>query len=469
MSEVKLDRAILSLALPAILSNITVPILGLSDTYLSGHLGSDIYVAAIAAGSMMMNSCFWLFGFLRAGTTGLTAESFGRGDGGQIRRIFTLAFIIAAAIGLILILAAYPIGRLMLWIMSPPSATASLAEGYFLICILGAPALLTTMAVVGWMIGMQNTLYPMIVSISVNVSNIGLSFLFVMVFRTGFYGVANGTLAANWAGLALALLLARRLAVRTSPGFSGESALWSAPGDLLRKMDFRRFFSVNSDLMLRSVCILGVTFGMTSFGGRMGNSTLAVNAVMMQLFLFFSYFCDGFAFSAEALCGRFAGEGNGRALENVVRRLWIWCGGIAVAFSAIYYFGIGEIAYFLTDSAAISGGVESLAAVIGLIPLLSAAAFLYDGIYIGLTATRSMLWLTFAGSCVFFASFGVAWLLDITTPEILNPVLWGGFLGFLLVRGAGLIAYSHKVVRIENHELEKRNQESEIRNLIGYD
>ncbi len=444
--ELKLNSAILSLALPAIFSNITVPILGLSDTYISGHLGADKFVAAIAVGSMMMNSCFWLFGFLRAGTTGLTAEAYGRKDILQSRRIFTLAFLIAVIIGALLVIFSYPLSRLMLLLMSPSPSTSALASEYFIICIFGAPALLATMTVVGWMIGMQNTLYPMIVSVSINILNIALSFIFVFGLETGFKGVAFGTLCANWIGLVLAIILARKL-LKNHSEKGVRYSIWSPLRNLLTEVDAKRFFRVNSDLMMRSFCILSVTFGMTSFGGRMGDETLAVNSIIMQLFLFFSYFSDGFAFSAEALCGRFAGEKNWVDFERVIRRLWVWCGCIAGCFTLIYFFGIKEISLFLTESEDIMMHAVKLNWVIGLIPLLSVGAFLYDGIYIGLTSTRMMLLITFIGTSFFFGSYLTSQLLEINAVAELNKILWIGFLGFLAIRGVGLFLYSPSAVK----------------------
>lgn len=430
-----INRAILALALPAILSNITVPILGLSDTYISGHLGSDRYVAAIAVGSMMVNAVYWLLGFLRAGTTGLTAEALGRCNSRQSRGIFTLSFFIAIALGAGIILLSYPLGLLLTSIMSPPEVTGELGFRYFLITIMAAPAFLATMTLTGWMIGMQNTLYPMIVAISVNIINIVVSFLLVFGFETGFYGVAIGTLSANWIGLVLGLIFARILARKHELG-----GLWLPLKGLGKEIDCKRFFRVNTDLMLRSACILGATFGMTSFGGRMGDEVLAVNSIIMQMFLFFSYFSDGFAFSAEALCGRMAGASEWNYMDKVIRRLWVWCGGIALFFSAIYLFFSPQIAYFLSDSANISRGVRDLRIVVCIIPLVSVIAFLYDGIFIGLTATRRMLCVTFIAVSVFIGAYFISRFTGVTSPTVLNPIVWGGFIAFLAIRGLGLIA-----------------------------
>lgn len=424
----EIDRNILRLAVPAILSNITVPLLGLSDTFITGHLGSERYIAAIAVGTMMANAVFWLFGFLRAGTTGLTAEAWGRGDNEAGRRIFTASFLLAAAIGLALVLASYPLARLMIAIMAPPEATARLAVRYFMLIVLAAPAQLATMAVTGWMIGRQNTVWPMVVAISVNVINIALSFVLVFAVGTGFTGVAVGTLVANWSGLLIALGLARRLAAGTG--------LWCGRRELASGFDVRRFFRVNSDLMMRSVCILAVPYAMTALGARLGDITLAVNAVIMQFFLFFSYFMDGFAFSGEALCGRYAGAADRQRLRATIGRLSLWCGVMALLFCGTYTLGATAAAALLTDNAAVVAGVDALRWVVGAVPLLSVAAFMFDGVYIGLTATRSMLVSTFAATAAYFGAVTVGNMMHLPA----NNVLWTAFLLFLALRGLILLA-----------------------------
>lgn len=424
----EIDKDILRLAVPAIFSNITVPLLGLSDTFITGHLGSERYIAAIAVGTMMANAVFWLFGFLRAGTTGLTAEAWGRGDNEAGRRIFTASFLLAAAIGLALIVVSYPLARLMIAIMAPPEATARLAVRYFMLIVPAAPAQLATMAVSGWMIGRQNTVCPMAVAIAVNVINIALSFVLVFAAGTGFTGVAVGTLVANWSGLLIALVLARRLAAGTG--------LWCGRRELAAGLDVRRFFRVNSDLMMRSVCILAVPYAMTAFGARLGDVTLAVNAVIMQFFLFFSYFMDGFAFSGEALCGRYAGAADRPRRRATISRLGRWCGVMALLFCGIYAVGAVPAAALLTDNAAVVAGVDALRWVVGAVPVLSVAAFMFDGVYIGLTATRSMLVSTFTATAAYFGAVIVGNMMHLPA----NNVLWTAFLLFLALRGLILLA-----------------------------
>ena len=425
----KINRAILRLALPAIFSNITVPLLGLSDTFISGHLGAERYLAAIAAGTVLVNSLYWLFGFLRMGTTGLTAEAFGRNDLLLRRRVFTMSFLLAFSLGLFLMILSVPLSRMLLWIMEPEPATASLAGEYFRISILAAPAFLATMTVTGWMIGSQNTLYPMITAITVNIINITLSMTFVFGMKLGFYGVALGTCIANWSGLLIALLLARHLAAADQ--------LWAPLKGLWKAMDMRRFFRVNSDLMLRSACIMAVLFAMTTFAGRMGDSVLARNAVLMQFFMFFSYFMDGFAYAGEALCGRFAGAADPSGIYRTVKGLMIWAVIMTVVFTAIYFFFLTPVTALLTDEASVINGVSALKWVAVGIPVISAAAFIFDGVYIGMTATSRLLLATLAAMILFFLTM-LPYLLGRDLMILPDRLLWCAFLIFLLTRGVSL-------------------------------
>lgn len=416
-----------SLAGPAIVSNVTVPLLGLSDTFITGHLGSGRYIAAISVGTMMVNAIYWLCGFLRMGTSGLTAESYGMGDIGRRRRILTVSLYLALAIGCAMILVSPLLCRLMLGLMDPPEATAGLARDYFIISIFGSPAILATMAVSGWMVGSQNTLYPMIIAISVNVINIIVSFSLVFGLDSGFTGVAYGTLAANWSGLILAVILARRLI--------GEGGLLSSIKGLTHGLDLGRFFKVNGNLFVRSACLMSVSFAMTSYAGRMGETALAVNAILMQFFLFFSYFMDGFAFGGEALCGRFAGAREVGNLNMSVKALSAWSAIVTVFFTIVYLLFTPDITAVLTDVEVVRAGVFELRGVAWLLPVISVAAFMFDGVYIGLTDTSRMMVATMAGAVVFFGLHYT--FAGIDGLECLSEAgqLWICFMSFLLMRG----------------------------------
>lgn len=419
--------------MPAIVSNITVPLLGLCDTAISGHLGSEIYLAAIAVGSVMLNVVFWLFGFLRMGTTGLTATAFGASDDHGVRKIYTRAFLLAFLAGVALILFQEPLMEVLLAIVDADEEVTVHVRSYFSIRIWGSPALLAVMAVSGWFVGMQSTFYPMLIAIAVNVINIVASYLLVFHSGAGFDGVAWGTLISNWVGLAIAMVCVRRMR-------KGKK-VWCEGSDILKGGGIGRFFSVNSNLFIRSACIISVTMGVTAAGARLGALTLAVNVVVMQFFQFFSFFMDGFAFSGEALIGRWAGAGSAEMVGRNCRALLWWTAGVAALFTALYAVGYDTITALLTDRESVRRGVEEMAWWIVLIPIVSVWAFIYDGFYVGITDTRKMMWATMAATAVFFA---VAFVKTEDGRLIIgvesNRVVWTAFLSYLLMRGVVLMA-----------------------------
>ena len=383
----KLNKEILRLSIPAIISNITVPILGLSDTTISGHLGSELYIGAIAVGTMMFNVVFWLFGFLRMGTTGLTAQAYGARDNDECRKLLVRACALGLIIGVVILLLHIPIRWLLLLLISPEGQVADYATDYFNICIWGAPALLFNMAVMGWFLGVQNTVVPMIISVSVNIVNIILSLCFVFLFDMGFEGVAYGTMISNWVGVGIAILYVLKFYEWRFPKICRT--------DILQLSDMGRFFKINTDIMFRSACIMSVSLTVTSIGAQLGALTLAANAIIMQFFILFSYFMDGFAFAAEALSGKFVGARDLHNLKRVINRLLLWALGVASVFTIIYIGGYKFIVSFITNEANVIATVDKYSLWLKLIPIVTVAAFIYDGIYIGLTATRQMLIATF--------------------------------------------------------------------------
>ena len=435
----KLNKEILRLSIPAIISNITVPILGLSDTTISGHLGSELYIGAIAVGTMMFNVVFWLFGFLRMGTTGLTAQAYGARDNDECRKLLVRACALGLIIGVVILLLHIPIRWLLLLLISPEGQVADYASDYFNICIWGAPALLFNMAVMGWFLGVQNTVVPMIISVSVNIVNIILSLCFVFLFDMGFEGVAYGTMISNWVGVGIAILYVLKFYEWRFPRICRT--------DILQLSDMGRFFKINTDIMFRSACIMSVSLTVTSIGAQLGALTLAANAIIMQFFILFSYFMDGFAFAAEALSGKFVGARDLHNLKRVINRLLLWALGVASVFTIIYIGGYKFIVSFITNEENVIATVDKYSLWLKLIPLVTVAAFIYDGIYIGLTATRQMLIATFLSAMAFLSicfihPFGGN-LIDL--PQ--NHTLWIAFLTYLLLRGVMLGFYTKRLLK----------------------
>ncbi len=428
------------LSVPAIVSNITVPLLGLCDTAISGHLGSDLYLAAIAVGSVMLNVVFWLFGFLRMGTTGLTATAFGAGDDSGVRKVFTRAMLLAGGAGVALILARELVMYALMKLIGAEPDVAGYVGRYFMIRIWGSPALLGVLAVSGWFVGMQSTAYPMVIAISVNIVNIAASFALVFWFGLGFEGVAWGTLVSNWVGLAIAMGCALR--------FSKGKRLWCGVREAVSGGGMGRFFSVNSNLFFRSACIICVTLGVTAAGARLGAATLAINVVVMQFFQFFSFFMDGFAFSGEALVGRWWGAGDSVMVGKYVRALLWWTVGVALLFTVCYGLGSDGITSLLTDSESVRQGVKGMRAWIWSLPVVSAWAFIYDGFYVGVTDTRKMMMSTIVATIVFYIVAFVKLAEGRVVIEVdSNAAVWTAFLSYLFIRGAFLAIAWHIVPR----------------------
>ena len=421
-----LNREIVRLSVPTIFSNITIPLLGICDTAISGHLGSELFLAAIAVGSVMLNVVFWIFGFLRGGTTGLTANALGEENRNEISKVFYRSLLIAAVAGAILIACQRPIFA-GLWIVAGSGdEIKELVNDYFTIRIWGSPALLAIIAISGWFVGMQNTFYPMLIAVATNIINIVTSYCLVFMAGYGFNGVAIGTLISNWTGLIIAI----------------GCMIWFLKGDFLRCTlanllhgNWKRYFMVNINLFLRSFFIICVTMGVTAAGARISTLTLAVNVVVMQFFQFFSFFMDGFAYSGEAMIGLRAGERNFEMLDKCVRRLLQWTLGTGLIFSLIYFTGLGEMASLLTDNGDVVEGVVQLTVWVGLIPIVSCWAFIFDGFYIGITKTFHMMLSTLIGGIVFFCviifNFAAVNLLGMDK----NMVIWTAFLSYLLIRG----------------------------------
>ncbi len=419
----KTDDKILKIALPAIVTNITVPLLGLVDTAIVGHMGDAAYIGAIAVGSMIFNLVYWIFGFLRMGTSGLTAQSVGSrnmlGTRLLLRNSLSLSLMIAALV----LLLQWPLREGMLWFMGPTADVRPLAVIYFDIVVWGAPAVLGLYALTGWFIGMQNTRMPMYISILQNVVNILTSLCLVYGLGMKVEGVACGTVVAQYVGLLV-----------------GWGLLWKYYRHLLRGTatdsskvqpfnEFGKFFSVNRDIFLRTLFLVAVNLYFTSAGARQGATVLAVNTLLMQLYLLFSYIMDGFAYAGEALGGRYWGAHDGENYRKVVRRLFLWGVLMTTLFTTTYVVGGMPFLRLLTDEPMVVEASRDYVWWAYLIPAAGVAAFIWDGIFIGTTQTRGMLVSSVIAAGVFFA--GVMLLM----PSFGNHGLWASMILYLMTRG----------------------------------
>lgn len=414
----KIDRDILALAVPSVVANITTPLLGLVDMAIVGHMGSPVYMAAIALGGTMFSMIYWVFAFLRMGTSGMTAQAYGAGDTSERDASLYRAMSVAVCIGIMLIVLQYPVREMMLCFFGGDDAVMVLAARYFDVLVYGAPATMGLYVVNGWAIGVQNSRLTMWTSLVINMVNVGASLMLVYVMHLGIEGVAAGTLIAQWAGFVSGCLMLRRYRPRI--------------GSLRQLFDvarLKRFFSVNTDIFLRTLCLVAVTVWFTRAGARQGDIVLAANALLMQFFILFSYMMDGFAFAGEALVGKLTGAGKESEKAAMVRRLFLIGGIVSLAFTVVYaIFGDGILSLLSSDAKVISlsdgymwWGVS--------IPLAGVSAFIWDGIFIGETRTRQMLLSMAIAMAVFFAVYFTLY------PVLGNHALWLAFILYLGVRG----------------------------------
>lgn len=427
-----MNKKILRIALPSIVSNITVPLLGLVDVAIVGHLGSAAYIGAIAVGGMLFNIVYWLFGFLRMGTSGMTSQALGRRDLDEVSLLAARALTVGFAIAFLLILLQYPLQRVAFHFIRPSAEVEALAATYFRICIWGAPAVLGLYGFAGWFIGMQNSRYPMFIAITQNIVNILASLGFVYGLGMKVEGVALGTLIAQYSGLLMAFLLWTT--------HYGRLRRRIRRAEILCPAAMRRFFGVNRDIFLRTLCLVAVTSFFTSVGAREGNVVLAVNTLLMQLFTLFSYIMDGFAYAGEALAGLYIGARNRPELRRMVRLLFGWGIGLSLFFTLLYGLGGRAFLALLTDEKAVVEAAATYFWWVLCIPLAGFAAFLWDGIFIGATATGRMLAAMAVASGAFFSVYYLFY------PRLGNHALWMAFLIYLALRGVVQGALSRKIL-----------------------
>lgn len=425
-----MHKEILSLAIPSIVTNITVPLLGLVDVAIVGHMGDASYIGAIAVGSMMMNVICWLFGFLRMGTSGMTSQAYGRGDSKEAATILFQAIALGAAIGILFVLFQPLLLRLFLFFMRPSDEIRAFASVYFHVCVFGLPAALVMYGLTGWFIGMQDTRTPMTVSIFQNIVNIMTSLLLVYVFGMKVEGVALGTLTAQYSGLLLALYILRRKYASHYQLLFSQFTL--KPGDYSSfsyKHTLNRFFRVNRDIFLRTLFLVAVNAAFTSVGSRQGDVILAVNTLLFQFFTLYSYIMDGFAYAGEAICGKYYGAGNAPSFHACIRRLFAWGVIMTVVYTAAYYFGANDILHVLSNEQTVIEASEPYLLWVALIPVAGMGAFIWDGVFIGITDSRGMLLSCFVAAIVF------AIMLSLFFTTMGNHALWLALLSYLLARG----------------------------------
>ena len=398
-----LNREILRLSVPSILAGITVPLVGMVDTAVAGHLGGDTaaQIGAISVGAMVLSLLYWTFGFLRTGTGGLTAQAFGREDPAEAGRIFlrgTGLALLAASFALIL---QWPFFKGVILLTDATPEVKTLAERYFFIRIWAAPATMTLMTLRGWFVGMQDSVHPMWMDLIINGVNIALSILLAFGIGSweglGFAGIPLGTVIAQYTGLLYGLLVCCR---RYGRGVFARLRREDLSA-LLRDGTLGRFFRMNLDLLGRSLFFILIYIGFTMISAGYGDLMLAAGSIIMQLLMFFSYFTDGFAYAGEALTGRFIGARDGAMLRLSVRYVFFWSMAIALLFIGLYAStGVPVLRLLTSDEAVVQAARQFLPWLL-LMPPLGCAAFTWDGIFLGATASRGLM-VTMAGAAAAF-------------------------------------------------------------------
>lgn len=414
-----MNREILRLAIPNIISNISVPLLSSVDTALMGRM-SELHIGAVGIGSMLFNFIYWNFGFLRMGTTGLTAQAHGQQSDAQVAHTLGRALLVVFGVAGLLLVLQYPLGQAGFFLMNAEGQQAELVAAYFYIRIWAAPATLGLYAFMGWFFGQQNAIYPLVLTIVINAANILLSVFFVEYRGLGVAGVAYGTLIAQYIGLLLALGLA-----------------WYRYGGLLEHFRLRAisewakllsFLRINADIFIRTLCLTGVFGFFYAQSSGKGELVLAVNTILLQYLNWMSYGVDGFAYASESLVGKYKGANDQERTRLAVNRSFVWGMGLAALFSLGYGLGGNGLLRLFTNQADVIAAAQPFLFWMVLFPLLGTPSYIWDGVYIGLTASKAMRNSMLLAFVTFLLAYAAA-------SGLGNHGLWLAMLIFLAARG----------------------------------
>ncbi len=420
----QLDRKIWGIAWPAILSNISIPLLGLVDSAILGHLDSSSYLSSVAVGAAILSFLYWGFSFLRMGTTGLVAREEGAGNHYGSFLVLCRSGILALGLAALVIVLHQPLLQLGMAMMSPAQELLPLANSYASIRIASAPAVLLTYTVVGWCIGRQDTRWPLLIVVTTNLANIALDFWLVIGLEMNSDGAALATVIAEYLGCILALYTVWKL----QPKFD-----WSRMAEDLKVVGaYKLILQSNRYLFVRTVCLLFSFAFFTAMGENFGSDTLAANTLMMQLLLMTAYGMDGFAFAAEGLAGHSLGASDLDGFHAVVRRCALWTGVSAVMVTLALVMLQGPLIAILTSLDSVREPIREFYPWLGVLPLLAAPSYLLDGVFIGSAETRYMM------STMLLSTLGVYLPLWYLSQPLGNHGLWLSFAAFNAARGISL-------------------------------
>ena len=429
-----MNKEILRLAIPNIISNISIPLLSTVDTMLMGRL-SELHIGAVGVGSMIFNFIYWNFGFLRMGTTGITAQAFGKNSGHDIMQTLSRAMLVAGILAVIIMLLQVPFGKASFYLMNISEAQYSLVEEYFYIRIWAAPATLGLFAMMGWFFGMQNAIFPLIITVFVNVVNIILSYILVKIYDWDVAGVAWGTVIAQYAGIILAFILFQQKYKSYLQHFSQKA--------MLEVQALQQYLTINRDIFIRTFCLtfaFGFFYSQSSSAGEM---VLAANVILLQYLNWMSYGVDGFAFASESLVGKYEGAKDKRNVKKAIRLSFVWGMALAVGFSLTYWiFGENLLYVFTDETDVIAASLPFLFWMI-VFPVISTPCYIWDGIYIGLTASKAMRDTMILALVVYVGAY---FFLE---NDYGNDGLWAALLIFMGARGVFQWVYYERKLKKE--------------------
>ncbi len=431
-----MNKQILRLAIPNVISNITVPLLAMVDIGIAGRLDSSLYIGAIALGTMIFNIIYWNLGFIRMGTSGFTAQAYGANNFTEIANLLLRSLLVAIGFGLLIVVLQIPIFNVAKLFIKTNGQTVEYVAKYFFIAVWSAPAMLSMYAFNGWFIGMQNAKTPMYVAILNNLLNIFLSFLFVYHFKMQIEGIALGTMLSQF--ITLFVFIGIYYVV-----YGKKLKQHYRIKEVLKIEAFKEFFQVNADIFIRTLLLVIVTTFFTFASTNMGNDILAVNTLLMQFFMLFSYFMDGLAYAGEALTGKFIGQKNSSSLQKMMKTLFQW--GIALSFitSVIYFFFTPNILSLLTDKENIIILAQKFTFWVIIVPIVGFATFIWDGIYVGATASKPMRNSMIIATIMFFVIYYSL------SSFLGNNGLWLAFIFYLIGRSGMQTVYAKKAIQIK--------------------
>jgi MATE family multidrug resistance protein len=414
-----MNKKILKLAIPNIISNISVPLLSAVDTILMGHI-STLHLSALGLGAMIFVFLYGNFGFLRMGTTGITAQAYGEDDRSKISYTLYRALLLGLFISLVLIISKDYLFDISSYLMNVDNSSLGLVKAYFDIRIFAAPSLFLQLALFGWFFGMQNAMIPLYVTIFINIINIALSYYFVNILNLGIEGAAYGTVIAQYSGVILGFVLLLK--------YKGTLVKLDL-GEVLRFDELKRFLNINKDIFIRTVALTFVLAFFYSQSAKNSQDTLAVMVLLLQFLIWFSFAVDGFANATESLVGRYYGAKDWGMFDKAIRYNFYWGGGFALVFSLIYFFGGEFILNIYTSDLDLINRATPFIPLVALLPIISFFAFIYDGIFIGMTASKSMRDAVVVSMLLFLTLFYMVKTIDY------EWALWGSFMMFFVFRG----------------------------------